>query len=233
MHELKEARQTDIQKFSNLPKEEKSKYVHLGKGSFITKGAHHFTRERVSEARFRNSNRSLVDILLGRNKVSPEELIHEAALREYAGREWDKKVIARDEARLNESWKQYEINKQCVKDGTFPVKKGSLVFRVVGGFTVGSSGPLEEGANVVGKYASPHVDAIAALLHYNDQQQQIYDGSLYDNIQRIAVVRVDDFTIPKPDISHSLAGDRDQVVVSGKVVEVLGLGDFFAKYGER
>lgn len=136
-----------------------------------------------------------------------------------------------DNPRLRQALQDYEDTLRQIAEGTFPVKKGSKVFRVINGLKVGrSSTGLIAGEVATKNYATPHASAIEQILSANDLDQFYYDGSPHDPYQRVAVITVEEFEVPKPDITHQSAQDRDQVIVTGTVEEILKPEEFFSKY---
>jgi hypothetical protein len=132
---------------------------------------------------------------------------------------------------MKEALVDYENSLKQLAEGTFPVKKGSHVFRVINGYFIGSNTPiLHPGDKIANNYATPHANAVEIMFGLNDREQSYYDGSPFDNYQRVAVVEVDEFSIPKPDITHIGGADKDQVMVTGEVKEVLTPNEFIGKY---
>lgn len=140
------------------------------------------------------------------------------------------RITCADSKRTKIALEQYHDALRRLDLGTFPVKEGSVVFRVINGLRVGrSSAGLKIGDQVTSRYATPHPDAVRAIIAANDGDQTILDGSPFDPYQRIAVISVDSFEIPWPDVTHGVFGDRDQVIVTGTVKEILTPNEFFEK----
>ena len=216
--------------YDALPKDHKKEYVRLSKGGFVEKSAKKAYNKFKQQAREANWDRSFKDKILGKGKVNSIDIAHKEAEYKDWSIGWDKMLKRRNKERIEESWRCYYKNLKEVEDGTFIVKKGGLVFRVVGGMTLGSGQKPQIGDHIKNLYATPHPEAIEAIMNYNDKQQYYYDRSSFDSCQSIVVIKVDDFEISKPDITYDSATDTDQVVVSGEVVETLDSQDFFNKY---
>lgn len=168
--------------------------------------------------------RSWLDRIRGRNKIDPIDLIHEEA-------NWDEWQRQLELERIEKAWTRYEENKKAVEEGRFIVKKGSLIFRVVAGIRMGGPEVPEVGTTLEEVYATPHPACIRHIIEYNDQHQSYHDGSQFDHSQQVAVIKVESFHIPEPDISYDPATDLDEVVASGVVLKILNPEDFFARYG--
>jgi|GEM_PF-7072034 len=132
---------------------------------------------------------------------------------------------------MAEAMQEYEDALRRLNEGTFPVSEGTMVFRVINGLKVGSRTPsLEEGDIVTDNYATPYAASVAEIMRLNDIDENLRTHNPYDNYQRVALINVEKFEIPKPDITHKPGIDRDQVIVSGTVLEVLTPNEFISRF---
>ncbi|MFW5704118.1 MAG: hypothetical protein ACOCXQ_04720 [Patescibacteria group bacterium] len=133
----------------------------------------------------------------------------------------------REHPDMQRAYEQYADALRRVKEGSSPVKRGSKVFRVVGGLKVGSANQdILIGSQVEHKYATPYTDSVMAIMQSNDRDYYYHTRDPFDPFQVIIIIEVEDFEIPKPDLTHGLFADIDQVVVNGMIVEILTPNEF-------
>jgi len=105
-------------------------------------------------------------------------------------------------------------------------------FRVHGGEKIGSHDKIPEVGDVIeNRYGTRSEWAVNNIVAHNDEWAAIMRGDYRDDYQKILIIKVNKWHIPKPDVTHDEKTDHEQIFIEkGVVKEVLSVNEFIRRY---